>query len=398
MGRDPPPPVHAKRNRTARRSRRLEVTVTSLAFLIDQLFSLAPGGIGTYVRELVPALTAAEPSLDVTLFHSRFEPREPEPWTQAFRVEELPAPIRRLYPSWALTRRPALPPPVAETNVVHSPSPAAVPPAGPNQRLVVTVHDLAFVVHPELFPRAWRLMYRVALARAVRSADAIIAVSRHTAEDLVRRTPVDRSRVHVVPLAASTPATSADPEGIATRLKLPSPYVLFVGTLEPRKNLVRLIRAYRRFAGRGAPHSLILAGPMGWHPQPLLRAISEEGPGDVMLTGAVGPDELDALLRGADAFVYPSLYEGFGLPVLEAMIRGTPCVVSSASSLPEVAGEAALPVDPRSTGGLAEALERITSDRDLAARLREAGIARAARFSWDETARRTLEVYKSVLS
>jgi glycosyltransferase involved in cell wall biosynthesis len=372
--------------------------VTSVAFLIDQLFSPAPGGMGTYVREIVPAMSRADPSLEVTLFHARFEDVVPEEWTRRYRLEEIQGSIRRLYPSWAAARRPPLPPSLASLDIVHSPSPAAVPPADPGQRLVVTVHDLAFLVHPELFPRAWRLMYRAALARAVRSADAIVAVSRHTAEDLARRARVDRRKVHVVPLAASVPPSGADADSVLSRLKVPQPYVLFVGTLEPRKNLVRLVRAYRRMAARGTPHALVLAGPMGWHPQPLLRAISEEGPGDVVLTGAVGPGELDALYRGAAAFVYPSLYEGFGLPVLEAMSRGTACVVSASSSLPEVAGEAALPVDPLSVVGLAEAVERVTSDPQLAARLREAGLARAARFSWDDTARRTLEVYKSVLS
>jgi glycosyltransferase involved in cell wall biosynthesis len=372
--------------------------VTSVAFLIDQLFSPAPGGMGTYVREIVPAMTRADPSLEMTLFHARFEGVEPEEWTREYRVEEIPASIRRLYPSWAAARRPALPPSLASQEVVHSPSPAAAPPTDPGQHLVVTVHDLAFLAHPELFPRPWRLMYRAALARAARSADAIITVSRHTAEDLGRRTSIDRRKVHVIPLAASLPLADADPEAVLSRLKVPRPYVLFVGTLEPRKNLARLVHAYRRMASRGAPHALVLAGPMGWRPQPLLRAISEEGPGDVVLTGALEAGDLDALYRGADAFVYPSLYEGFGLPVLEAMSRGTPCVVSSSSSLPEVAGEAALPVDPRSVAGLAEAIERVTSDSQLAGRLREAGLTRAARFSWDETAKRTLDVYKSVVS
>jgi glycosyltransferase involved in cell wall biosynthesis len=372
--------------------------LTSVAFLIDQLFSPAPGGMGTYVRELVPAMTRADPALAITLFHARFDDVDPEEWTRQYRVEEIPVSIRRLYPSWAATRRPPLPPSLHSQEILHSPSPAAVPPTAPGQRLVVTIHDLAFLVQPELFPRAWRLMYRAALARAVRSSDAIITVSRHTAEDLIRRTSVDQRKVHVVPLAASLPPSDADRDSALSRLKVPKPYVLFVGTLEPRKNLVRLVRAYQRMAARGGPHALVLVGPMGWHPQPLLRAISQEGPGDIVLTGAVGPGELDALYRGAAAFVYPSLYEGFGLPVLEAMSRGTPCVVSSSSSLPEVAGEAALPVDPRSVVGLAEAIERVTSDPELAGRLREAGLARAARFSWDDTARGTLDVYKSVLS
>lgn len=372
--------------------------MTSLGLLVDQLFSPAPGGMGTYVRELVPALTRAEPSLDVTLFHARFGTEAPEPWMQRYPVEELPWPIRRLYPSWAVARRPKLPPPLDSLDIVHSPLPAAVPPKAPGQRLVVTVHDLAFVVHPELYSTQWRLMYRAALFRAVREADAIIAPSRHTAEDLMRRSRIAGDRIHVVPLAASLPPSSGGiPETLA-RLKVRAPYILFVGTLEPRKNVVRLVRAYRRLASRGAPHALVLAGPMGWHHQALMRELALESPGEIALTGATSTEDLDALYRGASMFVYPSLYEGFGLPVLEAMARGIPCVVSIASSLPEVAGEAALPVDPRSVAGLAEAMERLVNDPALAARLSEAGAARASRFSWEETARRTLEVYKHTMS
>jgi glycosyltransferase involved in cell wall biosynthesis len=280
-------------------------------------------------------------------------------------------------------------------DILHSPVSAAVPPKGRTQRLVVTVHDLAFRVYPRLYPAPWRLMYRAGLARAVRDADAIITPSRHTAEDLVRHTRTAAGRIHVVPLAASPPSATADVEETLGRLKVRSPYVLFVGTLEPRKNLVRLVRAYRRLASRGAPHALVMAGPMGWHHQALLRELALEAPGEIVLTGTTSPQDLDALYRGAALFVYPSLYEGFGLPVLEAMARGVPCVASIASSLPEVAGEAALPVDPRSVGALAEAMERIINDRDLTIRLGQAGVARASRFSWEDTARRTLEVYKS---
>jgi len=375
--------------------------MTGLAMLVDQLFSSAPGGMGTYVRELVPALSHAEPSLEITLFHARHEtaPPDVDGWMRGYRVEQLNASIRRLYPSWATARRPRLPPELASMDLLHSPVHAAVPPKGPQQRLIVTVHDLAFLSHPELFPRPWRLMYRAGLARLARSADAVIAVSRHTAEDLVRSTRIDRARLHVIPLAASLPKSSVDVEEVLGRLKVRSPYVLFVGTLEPRKNLVRLVRAYRRMASRGSPHSLVLAGPIGWHHAELLREITTvEAPGEITLTGALSAPDLDAVYRGAAAFVYPSIYEGFGLPVLEAMTRGLPCVVSTSSSLPEVSGEAALPVDPRSVAGLSEALERIVTDTDLAERLQHAALRRASRFSWDETARLTLEVYKSVLS
>jgi glycosyltransferase involved in cell wall biosynthesis len=371
--------------------------MTSLAFLIDQVFFQAPGGMGTYVRELVPALSRAEPSLEITLFHSRFEAAPPEAWMGRYPRVEVPSSIRRLYPSWALARRPPLPPELGTPDLIHSPVPAAVPPAGPNQRLVVTVHDVAFLVHRELFPIQWRAMYRAGLFRAVRSADAIITVSRHTAEDLVRYRRIDQRRIHVVPLAASLPHIGSDMEETLARLKIRPPFVLFVGTLEPRKNLVRLVRAYRRAVARGAPHALVLAGPIGWGHQQLMRELALEAPGEIILTGETSQADRDALYRGASVFVYPSLYEGFGLPVLEAMGRGAPCVVSTSSSLPEVAGEAALPVDPRSVAGLTEAIERVINDRELASSLSAAGRKRADRFSWDETARQTLDVYKSIL-
>jgi glycosyltransferase involved in cell wall biosynthesis len=218
-----------------------------------------------------------------------------------------------------------------------------------------------------------------------------------TAEDLVRHTRIDPTRIHVTPLAAALPEGPADVDATLARLKVPTPYLLYVGTLEPRKNLIRLIRAYRRAAAAGLPHALVLAGPVGWHHEPILAEASRGSRGSVILTGPTRDDrELDALYRGAALFCYPSLYEGFGLPVLEAMARGLPCVLSTSSSLPEVAGDAALLVDPRSTAGLADAIQRVAGDAELAGRLRTLGAERAATFSWATTAEKTLEVYRSL--
>jgi glycosyltransferase involved in cell wall biosynthesis len=379
--------------------------MTSVAFHVDQLFYPAPGGIGTYIQELVPALLDADPELDVTLFHSSLLLSPNLGWRLAkLPVERLPGSIRRLYPGWNVFARPALPPSLAKLDILHAPSPAAIPPPAPGQRLVVTVHDLAFRVYPSLFPASWRLLFRLGTRRAVRRADAIITVSQSTADDLVRFARADPSRIHVVPLAASLPATAVDLDDALEGMKIRRPYVLFVGTLEPRKNLVRLIRAYRRARARTRlPHRLVLAGPLGWRPRLLLREISVEGrrswespTGEVVLTGKRAPEDLDALYRGAAAFVYPSLYEGFGLPVLEAMARGVPCIISTASSLPEVAGDAALAVPPRSVSALAGAIERVLTDEAESARLSAAGRDRAEQFSWEHTARMTLRVYGSL--
>jgi glycosyltransferase involved in cell wall biosynthesis len=370
--------------------------MTSVAFHVDQLFSQAPGGIGTYARSLVPAMADQEPSLEVTLFHARFPGAMPERWMRRFWVEELPSGTRFLYPRWNIMARPALPPGVSSLDVLHAPSPASVPPAGPEQRLVVTVHDLAFLVSPQFFPRDWRTVFRLGLRAAVRRADAIVTPSRNTAEDLLSRTPVDPAKVHVIPLAAAVGKVGGG-EDVLSRLKIHQPYLLFVGTLEPRKNLVRLIRAYRRAAAWGIPHSLVLAGPLGWHHEQLHRELALRGPGEVVLTGAVPEPELDPLYRNASAFVYPALYEGFGLPILEAMARGVPVITSNTSSLPEVAAEAALGVDPGSVREIAAAIETLLADPVLQEKLATRGRARAERFSWDETARQTLQVYEKAL-
>jgi glycosyltransferase involved in cell wall biosynthesis len=316
---------------------------------------------------------------------------------RALWTEELRQGIRALYPAWAALGRPALPPELASLDLLHAPSPSAVPPPGPRQRLVVTAHDLAFVTHPEAFPRRWRLQFRAGLRRAVRSATALIAVSESTARDLERVGGAAPDRVHVVPLAAALPSSTLDVDAVAARYRIHRPYVLYAGTLDPRKNLPRLVRAYRRVAAAGAPHALVLVGPLGWRPAALLRELEPPAPGRVILTGRVPAADLDALYRGADAFVYPSLYEGFGLPVLDALARGVATVTSSTSSLPEVTGEAALHVDPLSEADIADSLSRVLEDRALAERLSREGRTRAAAFSWEATARKTLDVYRSIL-
>ncbi len=372
--------------------------MTSLAFHTDQLYYPTPGGIGTYVRRLVPELRVADPTLEIALFHARFDGRTPpDRWTRDFWTEELPHGIRALYPGWAIAGRPALPPSLAGRDLLHAPSPSAVPPKGRRQRSVVTVHDVAFLSHPEAFPPRWRLLFRAGLRRALRTADAIVTVSRTTADELIRLAHADPERIHVSPLAPSLPSSDTAVDTMLSRYGVTAPYVLYNGTLEPRKNLVRLVRAYRQVTAAGAPHALVLAGALGWRPEPLLQEIRRSGPGNVIRTGHVPDADLDALFRGASAFVYPSLAEGFGLPVLDAMVRGIPCVVSAASSLPEVSGDAALFFDPLSAEGLAEALSRVVFDDGLSARLGDAGRRRASGFTWRRTAEATLEVYRSIL-
>ena len=368
--------------------------MTSAAVSVDALWFDVPGGVGTYIRNLVPAMLAHDPSLDVTLFHARFDRPDPsEPWMRGRRVITLRSGIRTLYPTWNLAGRPRLPPPLAAADVLHATTAVAIPPRAREQALVVTIHDLAFLRYPGAFPPRWRVLYRLGLRAAARHASAILVPSRSTARDVIEATSISEERVHVTPLAPTTDLGTADPEPVLRRLGVRRPYALFVGTLEPRKNLVTLVRAYRRAARSGVEHALVLTGADGWGPDELERELAAGDGGCIVRTGFVSTGDLDALYRGADAFVYPSLYEGFGLPVLEAMARGVPVVTSNASSLPEVARGAAIFVDPASVEELEAAITTVTTDRDLAARLSSDARERAAAFSWDETARRTLGAY-----
>ncbi|MGH2711981.1 MAG: glycosyltransferase family 4 protein [Actinomycetota bacterium] len=371
--------------------------MTSVAINVDQLFFKVPGGIGTYVRQLLPALRAQSPDLDLSAFHSRFEGAAEAPELNGLRTTELDRSIRLLYPLWNLTGKPPLPDPLGSAEIVHAPSPVAVPPVRDGQKLVVTVHDLAFRLYPGAFPPSWRMLHMSGVKRTVRDANAVIAVSRNTASDLQKLTGIDPARIQIVPLGGSIPVGTGDPGAVLDRLSIPRPYVLFVGTLEPRKNVVRLIRAYRRIAP-GVPNALVLAGPRGWRSQPVDRELAQPGHGRIIRTGRVSEDELDALYRGADAFAYPSLYEGFGLPVLDAMTRGVPVVTSNTSSLLDLAGEAAMRISPESVGAIAGAMEAVLTDQALSARLGAAGRERAREFSWERTARETLDVYEKALA
>lgn len=367
-----------------------------VAFHVDQLWFDAPGGIGTYVWELLQALPAADPSLELVPFHARWRrppPRAPLAAGGSWGVE-LPWSIRALYPAWARLRAPHLVRSLDECAVVHATNHAAVPPVRSHQRLIVTVHDLAFEGFPELFPRRWRWLYRAGLRAAIERAHGIVVPSRSTADEVMAR-GANPSTVHVTPLAPSLAPTDADPKATLERLGLRQPFVLTVGTLEPRKNLIRLVRAYRRVAPK-LPHTLVLAGPTGWQAAELEAELGRPGPGTIVRTGRVDGAELAALYRSADAFAYVSLYEGFGLPVIEAMEAGTPVVASSTSSIPEVAGDAALLVDPEDVDAIADALRRVLSEPALAHDLRRRGRERAAGFTWERTARATLDVYRHV--
>jgi len=368
-----------------------------VAFQVDQLWFKAPGGIGTYVWQLSEALRKLEDGPELVTFRSSF-PSDRVPWTVPMRGADVILPLspRILYPSWAVVGRPRLPEALRSCDVVHATNHAAVPPVTRDKRLVVTVHDLAFLRFPELFPRAWRVQYRAALKAAIRRADRLLVPSQAVANDLTIRGAPEQ-RIRVTPLASGLPVGTADVREVLTRLRVARPYVLCAATIEPRKNQARLVRAYRRVASE-VPHALVLAGPAGWHGGELEKELAGPGPGRIIRLGRLERDDLDAVIRGADAVVYISIYEGFGLPLLEAMARGIPVLTSDLSALPEVAGEVALLVDPTDEDAVTDALRQLLTDAQLRVDLSRRGRDRAAGFSWEATARATLDAYREVLA
>ncbi|MBA3328126.1 MAG: glycosyltransferase family 4 protein [Solirubrobacterales bacterium] len=249
---------------------------------------------------------------------------------------------------------------------------------------VVTVHDLAFEVFPQDFSRRTGWKYRTFTPRAARSAERVICVSGHTARDVVRRYGVDEAKIRVIPNAPSLMDGDAP-------LPDDRPYLLAIGDLRPKKNLRRLAEAYARLRAEGLEHRLVLAGADAGEGGAL-----RDAPG-VQVTGYLRDAELDALLRGADALVHPSLYEGFGLVLVEAMARGVPVLAARATALPETGGDAAEYFDPLDVTDMAAAIRRVLDDPGRRAELVRRGHERAAALSWEATAALTVAVYEELL-
>lgn len=272
-------------------------------------------------------------------------------------------------------------------------TPAHVIPLGYRGLSLATVHDLGYEYFPEAHPRRQLAYLRWSTRHNARAARTVIADSNATRDDLVRLYSVDPAKIAVVyPGIDPELRRIQDPEPIEAACAghgIGLPYLLHLGTLQPRKNLVRLVEAYAAAGLHEQGYALVLAGKTGWLAQPILAAIDRQPPAvrdRIHLTGYIGETEKNLLLSGATALVFPSLYEGFGLPVLEAQACGTPVICANTSSLPEVAGEGALLVNPLDAGAWAEALRRVVADGALQAALVERGQANLGRFDWDKTA------------
>lgn len=355
-------------------------TDPAVALHAGQLLQRVPGGIGRYVAELLPALS--DLGVPVTVFGAG-----PRPGAVDGDYVDLGFPRGRIrYDLWHHLRRPGLRVP---GDLVHATS-LAVPPTG-DRPLVVTVHDLAFLRHPQYFTVRGIRFHERGLALARRDAAAVIAPSRFAADEL-HQEGFEAERVFVAPhgirsVAAPEPDETAER---VRRLGIEGRFVLFVGTLEPRKGIDTLVAAWRHLRVAVPDLTLALAGPRGWGKLPDLELAG------VVRLGAVSEADLDALYRSALALAYPSHYEGFGLPVLEAMVRGCPVVTTRATSLPEVVGDAGRLVAPRDPDSLAGVLTELAGDDDERARLAVAGRERAETFTWRSSGEIHRDVYRSV--
>jgi glycosyltransferase involved in cell wall biosynthesis len=359
----------------------------------DQLFYAQPGGIGTYLRHLVPGL--ASKLDDGTLALAHHGPEGELAFPDLAGVEEVSLGPRRdlMGLAWHGLGRPRLERYLGKLDLVHAPSLVYPPSRAP---LVATVHDLCILKYPGAFPSRWRAFHRRGLSLIMRDANVIMADSRSTYDDLRSLAGEHDPRVRIVPLGVDIPAIPKEEEveAVLRKHELSPGYILFVGTVEPRKNLSRLVQAYAAFEPEEKKGSgeLVLVGAQGWMGRrELSRVLSQAG---VRWLGYLPREELEAVYKGASMFVYPSVYEGFGLPVLEAMARGLPVVTSDSSSLREVGEGVALLVDPSDAREIGKAMRRLIDDEGMRRELAEKGMERAADFPWERTVELTLEVYE----
>lgn len=346
-------------------------------------------GVGNYLARLVEAMGRVAPDEDIALYlHT--PAREPLPFPS---VRVPPSPL------WTTAR-------LAMHLAAHGGPRVMLYPAHSlplwtgRSRSVVTIHDLAFELFPRHFTRADRLRLRAITRHAVLRADLLLADSDATRDDLVRVMGVPESRVRRVHLGVDARFAPPPPGVVAevrSRYGLSRPFILMVGTLQARKNHATLIRALPLLHARGVDVDLVAAGGKGWLFDETMRLVRDLGmEAHVRFLGYVPDEDLPGLYGAAEAAALVSLYEGFGLPVLEAMACGAPVLVSNVSSLPEVGGDAVLMVEPLDVEAVADALARLVLDSSLRAELRARAPRHLRRFSWDRTARETLDVLNEV--
>jgi glycosyltransferase involved in cell wall biosynthesis len=351
------------------------------------------GGISQYTIHLIEALAKIDRENRYTIFHSRKDGRSYLPSAPNFQRKNLWTPPHHRFERRALAAE-LLP---SRLDVFHSPD--FIPPAAGAKRTVITIHDLNFIFYPEFLTAESVRYYRDQIAWAVDRADHIAADSEATRRDVIEQLGTPPEKITTIHLAANPLYARPFPQSAINetlrQYNLPRGFVLAVGTLEPRKNLPLLLRAYGKMVAETAVDApLVLVGGKGWIYDEIFAAIEALGLREqVRHLSGISDEQLAHLYHAAGLLATPSKYEGFGLPALEAMQCGCPVIVSSSGSLPEVVGEAGLLLDPDDETAWAEVMARVLLDAELRAEMAADGRIRAAKFTWEKTARATLALY-----
>jgi glycosyltransferase involved in cell wall biosynthesis len=359
------------------------------------------GGLGRYATALAEAMLARDVELTAFVNDPRESHLRPPLSDLPMHTARLPRRRWRMRAAASYFGAPSLDRVVAGADLFHATE--HLLPKLTRARTVFTLHDIAYLLFPEHhLPRNW-IYLRTMMPRFLRRADRIIAVSEHTRNDALRSYPLDPAKIEVIPEGVEPRfRPDVDPDLVARvrdRYALPERFILTVGTIEPRKNHTTLVEAFAALRSRHPEVGLVIAGARGWLYDRFFERVRALGLDEqVVFTGHVSDEDMPALLNAADVFAFPSEFEGFGLPPLEAMACGIPVVSSDAASLPEVVGDAGMLIAPRDVAAWVQALDRLLGDAPLRAGFAARGRARAGRFSWDTAAERTVEVYRSVMT
>ena len=357
-------------------------------------------GVGRYCYCLLKRLIPLASDSQFLGLATGVTPIEKDDLPHPIRQRRIPIPTRAMYRLWDAARLPRADLLLGGVDLYHATN-YFLPPMK-SARGVLTIHDLVFLTRPDLCSPKISRFFAKHVPRFLEQADAIIACSESGKADILRYSNVNPAKVTVAHEAADEGFAQMDREQAAERVArtygIQGPFLLFVSTLEPRKNVPALLRAFARLANE-IPHRLVLVGAMGWNTSEIFKTLDRLRLGArVARVGFVeSHSDLAAFYSAADAFVFPTLYEGFGLPLLEAMTCGCPVVTSNNSSVPEVTGEAALRVEAEDDAAIASAIRNVLDDGRLRETLRTRGLEQARKFSWDRCARTTLEVYRSLI-
>jgi glycosyltransferase involved in cell wall biosynthesis len=355
-----------------------------VAVTLEQCWHRVPGGSARATLDAISAV-AAHGGVEQVGVSARHRTQPPDGWRPEIPIEMLPLPRLALYDAWQRLRWPQVERATGPVDVVHATAHVASASRAP---WVATIHDLHFLHEPEHFTRRGVSVFRRFLDLVLADAALALCPSTATRDDCLAA-GIDAARLRVVPWGTNAlRASDEDRRRVRRTYALDRPFVLFAGTIEPRKNLPRLLDAFERLGPTDT--ELVLVGPDGWGDQDVATKV----PAGTRRLGFVPTADLEALYGAAAVVAYPSLREGFGLPVLEAMAQGAAVVTSATTSTAEVAGDAALLVDPLDTDAIAGALGRVLDDPELAARLGEAARQRAATFTWARTADGLVAAYR----